>query len=65
MSADLCKKCGRALGSDDIGFYKKMVNRGAETFCCFECTCAHFKITPETGREMIERFKKQGCTLFC
>ena len=61
---DYCLTCGKELTPDDIGFYKKMINRGASEFCCVECLSEYYGITTEKAREMIERFREQGCTLF-
>ena len=59
-----CEKCGRDLTVWDVGFYKKLVNRGATAFCCMDCTCAHFRIGKDRAWEMIRRFRQTGCTLF-
>ncbi|MCI5949029.1 MAG: hypothetical protein PUK72_03535 [Oscillospiraceae bacterium] len=59
-----CKECGKKLTDIDIGFHKKMINRGAVEYMCLECVCRHFDITKERAYEMIERFKKSGCKLF-
>ena len=59
-----CITCGRELTVYDIGFYKKLVNRGAENYSCIPCTAAHFRLTEERAWEMIRRFQKTGCTLF-
>ncbi|MBQ6021890.1 MAG: hypothetical protein IJR51_06715 [Clostridia bacterium] len=59
-----CLSCGKALTVYDIGFYKKMVNRGAAECACISCTAAHFRITEARACEMIRRFQKTGCTLF-
>lgn len=59
-----CISCEKELTRDDIGFHKKMVNRGAEEFMCIECLCDYFGITVEKANEMIEHFKEMGCTLF-
>lgn len=59
-----CLRCGRELDVYDIGFYKKLVNRGAEEFACVACTAAHFRFPEARAREMIRRFRMQGCTLF-
>lgn len=63
--AEYCCVCGKALCRDDIGFYKKLVNRGAtDGFKCVECLSAYFGMTVERSHEMIEEFRKSGCTLF-
>ena len=60
-----CRTCGAQLDAYDIGFYKKLVNRGAaEGFTCVPCTAAYFGIPEESARSMIRRFQKMGCTLF-
>lgn len=60
-----CKTCGAALTLYDVGFYKKLVNRGADRdFTCVRCTAAYFRFSEEKAREMIRRFQKQGCMLF-
>lgn len=62
--AEKCIRCGRALTYEDIGFHRKMVNRGAKEFMCIPCLAQHFGISVEKCHEMIERFRAQGCTLF-
>ncbi len=59
-----CIKCGRDLTHDDIGFHKKMVNRGAEEFMCIDCLCDYFGLTREKAEKMISGFKRAGCSLF-
>jgi hypothetical protein len=52
------------MTQDEIGLHKKIVNRGAVEFHCPACLSAHFHIPGEDLRNMIERFRRQGCTLF-
>lgn len=59
-----CISCEKELGVDDIGFFKKMVNRGAEEFMCIECTSEYFGLTVEESLKLIQRFRESGCTLF-
>lgn len=59
-----CTQCGKALSVYDIGFYKRIVNRGATSFQCIDCTAAYYRMTPERAWEMIRRFQQTGCTLF-
>lgn len=65
MYDDLCIKCGKKLTNDDIGFHKKLVNRGATEYCCIECLADYYGFSLEKAAEMIENFKKNGCSLFC
>jgi len=60
---DTCVKCDKKLSSDEIGIYKKLVNRGAQSFFCIQCLAKHFDIREELIYEKIEYYKKQGCTL--
>ena len=59
-----CGKCQKPLSMDEIGLHKKIVNREAEQFLCIDCLAEHFKTDREELFEMIERFRKAGCTLF-
>ena len=59
-----CVRCGAALGKDDIGLTKKMVNRGATEFFCLACLADHFRLPEEALREKIKEFKAMGCRLF-
>ena len=49
----------------DEGFYKKMVNRGAEEFSCIACLSRYFDLREEQSRALIERWRAAGCALFC
>lgn len=59
-----CVSCGKELNKDDIGFHKKMVNRGAEEFMCIDCLCEYFGLTRKKADEMILKFKSMGCSMF-
>ncbi len=60
-----CIHCGRALEQNDIGAYRKFVNRGAkDSFLCRKCLADKLDIPPAQLEEKIEYFKSQGCTLF-
>jgi len=64
MSFVDCRNCGRSLSVDEIGLYKKMVNRGATSYLCITCLAEHFNCSEYDLRERIEYFRKMGCTLF-
>ena len=60
-----CRQCGKELEQNDIGAYKKFVNRGAETsFLCRGCLAKKLGIPLQQLEEKISFFKQQGCTLF-
>lgn len=60
----VCEKCGKRLSYDEVGLYKKTVNRFPESYLCISCLAEKFKTTEEALAERIEFFKKNGCTLF-
>ena len=60
----VCKQCGRGLTGDEVGIYKRMVNRGATEFLCKACLAAHFGCTVAQIDEKIEHFRAMGCALF-
>ena len=57
-------QCTKELSYNEIGAYKKFVNRGAKTFLCKECLAAELHISAELIDKKIEQLKQQGCTLF-
>lgn len=59
-----CMECGRSLTYNEVGAYKKFVNRGSTRFLCKTCLSAKLGITEEEIDEKIRQFKLQGCTLF-
>ncbi len=60
-----CITCGKELAQNDIGAYKKFVNRGAkDSFLCRGCLAKKLDIPLSQLEEKIEYFKSQGCTLF-
>lgn len=59
-----CMQCGKNLTFNEIGAYKKFVNRGSTQFLCKKCLAGKLGVTTERIDEKIEQFKQQGCTLF-
>ena len=47
-----CIRCGKPLSAYDVGFFKKLVNRGAAECACIACTAQHFELTEERAWEM-------------
>lgn len=61
---DTCVICKKALTQNEIGATKKLINRNASEFLCVHCLAEKFCVTDEKILEMIEKYKKSGCTLF-
>ena len=59
-----CFQCGKPLERDEIGLYKKLVNRGAREFLCKPCLAARFKMTEADCDTLIAHFKEAGCSMF-
>ncbi len=60
-----CAYCDKEkLSKNDIGLNKKLIHRQIKRMMCLTCLAAYFETTEEDLKEMIERFKRQGCALF-
>lgn len=59
-----CKSCGRDLLPDEIGLYKRIVNRGATEYLCMTCLAEKFECSEELLKRKIEHFRNMGCLLF-
>lgn len=57
-------KCGKHLSFNEIGAYKKFVNRGSTSFLCIPCLAVKLDIPEEMIHMKIKDFIAQGCTLF-
>ena len=59
-----CVLCGAKLTRDEIGLYKKLVNRGATTFHCKTCLCEEFHMTPKQADEHDRELPGAGMCAF-
>lgn len=59
-----CMQCNKILTYNEIGAYKKFINRGSREFLCKVCLAEKLGITVEDIDIKIEQFRLQGCTLF-
>jgi uncharacterized protein YlaI len=60
-----CAYCDKEkLSKNEIGLNKKLIHRQIERMMCLTCMAEYFEITEENLKEIIERFKRQGCALF-
>ena len=64
LGNERCMRCQKELSHNDVGAYKKFVNRGADCYLCIGCLAEHFGISVAQIEEKIAYFKAQGCTLF-
>ena len=59
-----CSECGRELTRDETGLSRKLINRATEVFFCLDCLSRKFDLSKEQLTELIEHFRRSGCTLF-
>lgn len=60
-----CAYCDKEkLSKNEIGLNKKLIHRQIERMMCLTCMAEYFEISEEHLREIIERYKMQGCSLF-
>ena len=60
-----CAFCDKEkLSRNDIGLNKKLIHSQVERMMCKTCLAGYFEMTEEDIEEIIERYKRQGCTLF-
>ncbi len=64
MKNEKCMRCPVHLSDDEIGLYKKMINRGAEEGLCINCLSLELGVSVSELKERIEYFRSIGCTLF-
>ena len=62
--SEKCIRCGKVLDGDDIGAYRKFVDRTALSFLCVPCLSVKAGKPESYLREKILYLKKSGCTLF-
>jgi uncharacterized protein YlaI len=60
-----CAYCDKMnLSKDEIGLNKKLIHPQIERMMCMTCMAEYLEMTEEELKELIERFKRQGCSLF-
>ena len=64
-SADeYCAECDAPMTWDEAALNYKLVDKKTTHLLCPACLGKKMELSPETLREMITLFRKQGCTLF-
>jgi len=60
-----CAYCSKEkLSKNVIGLNKKLIQPHIERMMCLVCMAGYFETTEDELKDMIERFKREGCALF-
>ncbi len=60
-----CAYCNKEkLTKNEIGLNKKFIHPQIERMMCLTCVAEYLETTENELKEMIERFKREGCSLF-
>ncbi len=59
-----CCNCDKELTLNEIGLFKKTVDRISDQYLCIDCLALRFETTRDSLEKMIERLRAAGCTLF-
>lgn len=60
-----CAYCDREkLVKNEIGLNKKFIHPKIERMMCFTCMAKHFEMSEEELKEIVEKFRREGCLLF-
>ncbi len=60
-----CAYCDKEiLSHNEIALNKKLIHRQIERMMCLTCMAGYFEMTEKDLKELVERFKLQGCALF-
>ena len=62
--ARLCMRCGVHLSGDDVGMFRKAVNKEAEHCLCLDCLAEKYKVSREYFEKKIAFLRANGCLLF-
>lgn len=60
----LCMRCGAHLTGDDVGMYRKAVDKEAEYCLCLDCLSEKYRVSRAYFEEKIAFLRKNGCQLF-
>ena len=59
-----CRECGKPVSADEAGLTKKLVDRAAAEYLCWDCLGKAFKTDRKALEDMVRRLREAGCTLF-
>ena len=60
----LCRSCGKKLESDETAINRRLGRSNSADFLCVDCLALYFKCSRQVIEEMIEHFKRTGCSFF-
>ena len=60
----ICSECGKELTRNETGISRKLINRATTVFYCLDCLSHIYDLSKEQLEELIEHFRRSGCTLF-
>lgn len=65
MQKKTCYICGKTpLTRDEIGIYKKIIDKNSKIFYCLPCLAEYLEVTENELLAKIEEFKHDECALF-
>lgn len=59
-----CRTCGKPLNDYDIGIYRKLMDRAAQTCLCRDCLAQTLGWSRAYIEELIFQYRRRGCTMF-
>ena len=64
MKAVFCAGCAERTSADEVALNLKLFGMHIGRFFCIRCLAKRLNTQPEQLRELIARFRKNGCTYF-
>jgi hypothetical protein len=65
MKSKTCYVCGKdALGKNEIGLAKKLLDKNTKRFYCLDCLAEYLEVDKDFLLAKVEEFTEQGCELF-
>lgn len=64
MKPVFCGECAERTSADEVALNLKLFGMHVGRFFCLKCLARRLNTQPENLRELIVRFRKNGCTYF-
>lgn len=62
--SDKCMECGAKLSGDEIGLYRRLINKYSQSYKCISCMSKYFACSESLLKNKIKHFKNIGCLFF-